>query len=170
MKYFIKKIDDKFEEYMTAFLLAVMCFLIFFQVVSRFLLNAPLAWSEETARYIFIWIIYFSASLAVKKREHIRVEVGLMLLKGKARKIAELISDILFLVFACFLTKDGLFLAGKLAEHRQYSPAVGYPMHVVYMVIPLAYGMIIFRLFQNISKDIRSLLTEKGEKVRGEIL
>ena len=50
------------------------------------------------------------------------------------------------------------------------SPAVGYPMHVVYMVIPLAYGMIIFRLFQKISKDIRSLLAEKGEKVRGEVL
>jgi TRAP-type C4-dicarboxylate transport system permease small subunit len=166
----MKKIDDKFEEYMTAFLLAVMCFLIFFQVVSRFVLNAPLAWSEETARYIFIWIIYFSASLAVKKREHIRVEVGLMLLKGKARKVAELFSDILFLVFACFLTKDGMFLAGKLAEHKQYSPAVGYPMHIVYMVIPLAYGMIIFRLLQNITKDLRVLLVKKGEEVRGEVL
>jgi hypothetical protein len=38
------------------------------------------------------------------------------------------------------------------------------------MVIPLAYGMIIFRLLQNITKDVRELFAKKGEEVRGEAL
>ena len=152
----LRQIDDKLEEYLAAALLATMTLLIFFQVLSRFIFNAPLAWSEESARYIFVWSIYISAALAVKRREHIRVEIGIMIFKGRARKIANLVGDVIFILFSFVLLKDGLFLVGKLGEHVQYSPALGLPMDLVYIIIPLGYGLMLLRLIQKIIIDIKN--------------
>lgn len=153
----LKKINDRFEEYFAAVLLVIMTILIFFQVISRFILNTPLAWSEETARYIFIWLIYISAALAVKRQEHIRVEIGLVLLKGKGKKIGYIITDIIFLIFSYFLVKDGFLLVQKLTEHGQTSPAVGFSMNYIYAIIPIGYGLMTVRLIQNIILRIKSI-------------
>jgi TRAP-type C4-dicarboxylate transport system permease small subunit len=138
-----------------------MTILIFFQAISRFILNAPLAWSEETARYTFVWLIYISAALAVKRQEHIRVEVGLILLKGRAKKAAYILTDVIFLVFSYFLMKDGFLLVQKLTEHGQTSPAVGFSMNMVYAIIPVGYGLMAFRLIQNIVKRIKNFNKEE---------
>ncbi|MFZ5967363.1 MAG: TRAP transporter small permease [Bacillota bacterium] len=151
----LRRLDDKFEEYLAAILLTFMTIFIFFQVLSRFIFNAPLAWSEEAARFIFVWTIYISAALAVKKREHISVEVGIMFLKGKAKKAAHILGDLIFLGFTFVLLKDGIYLVEHLSANQQVSPAIGIPMNMVYTTIPLGYGLMMFRLLQRIAADIK---------------
>lgn len=153
----LKRIDDKFEEYLAAILLSFMTIFIFFQVLSRFVFNAPLAWSEEAARFIFVWTIYISAALAVKKKEHISVEVGIMFLKGKVRKVAHIFADLIFLVFTIVLLKDGIFLVVHLSENLQISPALGLPMNLIYIIVPLGYGLMMIRLVQRIIADVKHL-------------
>jgi len=160
----LKKINDRFEEYFTGGLLVVMTILIFFQVLSRFVLNTPLAWSEETARYIFVWLIYTSAALAVKRQEHIRVEIGLIVLKGRAKKAAYILTDVIFLVFSYFLVKDGFMLVQKLTQHGQISPAVGFSMNYIYAIIPVGYGLMAIRLIQNIIKRIKNFNEVEDDK------
>lgn len=160
----LKRIDDKFEEYLAAILLSFMTIFIFFQVLSRFVFDMPLAWSEEAARFIFVWTIYISAALAVKKREHISVEVGIMFLKGKAKKAAHIFADLIFLAFTFFLLKDGIYLVQHLGSNRQLSPAIGLPMNVVYMIIPLGYGLMMVRLIQRIVIDVKHINDSDGEQ------
>ncbi len=153
----LKRIDDKFEEYLAAILLSFMTIFIFFQVLSRFVFDAPLAWSEEAARFIFVWTIYISAALAVKKREHISVEVGIMFLKGKAKKAAHIFADLIFLVFTIFLLKDGVYLVSHLSGSQQTSPALGISMTLVYMIVPFGYGLMMLRLIQRIIADVKHI-------------
>jgi TRAP-type C4-dicarboxylate transport system permease small subunit len=42
----------------------------FSQVVFRYLLQAPLAWSEELARFLLMWMASLSAAYAFKTRSH----------------------------------------------------------------------------------------------------
>ena len=161
---FLKKLNDHFEAYFAALLLSIMTVLIFFQVLSRFIFNAPLAWSEELARYVFIWTIYISAALAVKQKEHIRVEIGLMIFKGKARKIADLVGNLIFIVFSFFLLKEGVFLVKMLSSHVQVSPALGLPMNLLYVIIPLGYGLMMLRLLQQIFSDIKDLFKDSSNQ------
>ncbi len=42
----------------------------FSQVVFRYLLHAPLAWSEELARFLLMWMASLSAAYAFKTRSH----------------------------------------------------------------------------------------------------
>lgn len=44
------------------------------QVVARYVFNAPLTWSEELSRYLFVWLSFLGAWFAWARREHIGIE------------------------------------------------------------------------------------------------
>ena len=55
----INRIYDKFNklnEYFIIGLMAAMCLVLLAQVISRYLFGKPLTWSEELARYMFVWL------------------------------------------------------------------------------------------------------------------
>ncbi len=53
----LKKIFGNADEYLLAMLIAAICFVLILQVFCRYVLNAPLIWSEEVARYLFVWAV-----------------------------------------------------------------------------------------------------------------
>lgn len=51
---FLKMLNNHFEEYLLVLLMVAEVIIVFAQVITRFILKSPLAWSEEIARYMFI--------------------------------------------------------------------------------------------------------------------
>ena len=45
--------------------------IVVMQVVARYLLNSPLTWSEQVARYLFIWMIMLGTPLLFRMKGHI---------------------------------------------------------------------------------------------------
>ena len=64
----------------------------FAQVVFRYGLGASLSWSEEFARYVFVWIIFIGTSVATRRGQHIMVEVIVALFPPKLREAVGLVS------------------------------------------------------------------------------
>ena len=50
-------------------ILATMIPLVCIQVFCRYVLNAPITWSEELATYLFAWLIFFGATVTVRRNE-----------------------------------------------------------------------------------------------------
>ncbi|HXP74148.1 MAG TPA: TRAP transporter large permease subunit [Stellaceae bacterium] len=44
-------------------------------VISRYVFNAPLLWSDELARFLFIWLSMLGAVVALRRGEHMRLSV-----------------------------------------------------------------------------------------------
>ena len=63
-----------FLEQATAVLLAAIALIVALEVVSRYILNVSLAWSEEIARHLFIWASFLGAGVALKRGAHIGVD------------------------------------------------------------------------------------------------
>ena len=103
----MRKFIDNFEEYFCVWSLAFMTILVFIQVVMRYVFRNSLSWSEELARYIFLWLSWIGASYAVKERSHFRVEMFADIFKGKARKIFELFVLLTWFAFCVFLAYQG---------------------------------------------------------------
>ena len=53
----IRKLIDNLEEYFVVATMALMTLLVFVQVIMRYVFISSLSWSEELARFIFLWVI-----------------------------------------------------------------------------------------------------------------
>jgi hypothetical protein len=81
----VSKFFDNIEEYFCVWTMAIMTVIVFIQVVMRYVFSNSLSWSEELARFIFLWLSWIGASYAVKERSHFRVEMFANMIKGKSR-------------------------------------------------------------------------------------
>ena len=68
-------IVDKFMEVFSALILGGMTLFIFAQVLARYVFKSPLAWSEEGARFMFIWMTFIAGYVGARKGQNIRVEL-----------------------------------------------------------------------------------------------
>ena len=69
----LNKIERHFEEVLAGTFVVIMCAMVFFQVVMRYVFSLPTSWSDEIAIYAMLWSVYISVAWAVRERSHIRV-------------------------------------------------------------------------------------------------
>ena len=99
----LKKCWDHFEETILVYSYLLVVPLLFVQVVSRYVFNHSLSWSEELARYIFIWQVWLGSSYCVKENRHIRIDIFTEHLSPQVRKIYEIVITMISIAFCCFL-------------------------------------------------------------------
>lgn len=148
----IKKFIDNFEEYFCVWSLAIMTVLVFIQVIMRYVFQNSLSWSEELARYIFLWLSWIGASYAVKERSHFRVEMFADLFKGKTRKVFELFVLLTWFGFCLFLAYQGSLITRHLITRGQISAAMEIPMAWPYASVPVGSALMALRLVAEIRK------------------
>lgn len=145
------------EEYISAILFAFMVILIFLQVLFRFIFNFPLSWTEESARYIMIILVYLSAVSAVKQERHLRVQAIQMLLPDSIAFILWILSNLIWFGFNAVMVVYGYQMANYIFTTGQVSPALHVPMGMLYMVIPVCFFLMEIRLVQIVIRKIRPL-------------
>lgn len=153
MKKTVKFLDNYLEEIILVGMMAYFVFATFFQVLARFVLHISAPWTEESARYVFIWMTFLGASYAAKKSSHIRIDILETSLKGKAKEISGLVAAIVFLVFIILMAYIGLGICLTLLERPQTSSVLELPMITVYAALPVGMAMTAFRLIQSLWKN-----------------
>lgn len=143
-------LDQKLEEWFLVATMVVMVVLIFTQVISRYVFESSISWSEELARYVHIWQIWIGASFAIRKREHIKVEAFKNMFNEKGRKVIDLIAILLWFALSVFLAVAGTELVSTIFSRGQSSPAMQMPMWAIYSAIPLGGLLMSIRLIQQI--------------------
>jgi TRAP-type C4-dicarboxylate transport system permease small subunit len=114
------------------------------QVVSRYVLGLPLAWTEELARYCFVWVVFVGASQVMRYREHIAIALVVEMLGHRTRQAVALSMNVLMIVFLGVLVWQGWIVAAKVLPLS--SIALDVTMAVVYLPLPLASAVMILRL------------------------
>ena len=163
LKKVLKWLDDNIEVYICVALMSVMAVLIFVQVIARYVFGSSLSWSEELARYIFIWLIYIGISYGCKLRKHIKIEAALKLFPKKVRPYVTILGDILFFAFCLYIIFTGYRYCGTTADLGKYSPALKIPFQYVYLSIPVGFTLAAVRQIQCIVYRIKCI--KNGEEV-----
>ena len=128
----LKWLDENFEQTISILLMSLMTIILFIQVIMRRVFSNSLTWSEELARYLFIWLVYFGISYGAKIRKHIKIEAFLGVFPPKVRPYIEILGDILFFAFAVFVVYTSYQWVGRQIKLRQKSPALHIPMWMIY--------------------------------------
>lgn len=111
----------------------------------RYVLNDPLLWTEEAARYLMIWVVLIGASVAMKHREHVRISILIDLLPRKVRLLVQLITNIFVGYFLYILLTQGWQVAQR--SSFQISPALGISMFWPILAVPITGLVTLIQLF-----------------------
>ncbi|MCC8189927.1 MAG: TRAP transporter small permease [Planctomycetes bacterium] len=163
----LKFLDDKLEMTICIVLMSSMSVLLAVQVFFRYILKNSLSWSEELARYIFIWLIYLGISYGAKIMKHIRIDAALGLFPARLRPLVALIGDVIFLGFALYIAYSGWNMVQRQMRLGQTSPAMGIPMWLVYAAPMVGFGLTAIRQVQTIVYRVREYRRERGGPVHG---
>lgn len=106
------------------------------QVAFRYVLNAPLTWTEELARYLYIWACWLGAPVALRRGNHIAIAfVSDRVPRGVGRIIA-VVTQAAALVFLSQLTIQGSILTVK--SHSVEAITLPIPWSAIYVAAPFS--------------------------------
>lgn len=143
----ILNILNTIEEKMCAVSLAIMLVILSYQVFAR-MLGKSNSWSEEVARYLFVWLVFMGAAYAVTKHSHIVIETATMIWPGKLRKYISLIGIIVWIIFDVVIVYYGSLYCNTLWIGNRISLGIFINMAIPYAAIPVGYTLTIIRLIQ----------------------
>lgn len=146
----IRKYLDKVEEMMAVGILAYMLVILSYQIIMRFVFNSSNNWSEESARYLFVWFVYLTASLAIIKNAHIRIDAVLRLYPTTLTRTFIVVGYLLFIAYCVAIVYYSTLFCENIFQAEQVSLGIGVPMYIVYMALPVCHALMIVRIFQRL--------------------
>lgn len=128
-----KKMCEKvntYVEYCVAIMLAVATASIFVQVFCRFVLHTGFAWTEEVARFLFIWIGMLGTSICVHRKVNLGIETFIGMLSPTNRQRCWVCINGLVIVLFGFLVYYGAIMLTVVKV--QESPSLNISMAIPY--------------------------------------
>ena len=129
-------------------LIAGMVVLIAMQVCFRYVLNQPLAWTEEVARHLMVWSALLGAAVAYRRKGHLGMDILVMHLPRHWQRAVEVILQVLSIGFFGILVIHGIPLVERTM--RQFSSAIRIPMGYIYASIPVGSALILLFAMEGI--------------------
>jgi TRAP-type C4-dicarboxylate transport system permease small subunit len=152
-------IDAWAEELVVSLMLALLVLLLGTEVFSRFVLGKSFTWIEELCRYLFVWSSYLGMSIAVKRKEQLRILMLINMLEKfspKLVKICFVVSELIFTAFCLIVFYSSLKLIENMSSFRQVSAALEIDVKYAYLIIPISMFLTAFRTLQSLYRDFRN--------------
>ena len=115
----LKFLNERLEEIFLVILMIAATLLVAAQVVTRFILKVPLPWSEEIARYMFLWLTWVGAAYATKERKHVRIDIIYEKLPEAGKKVCTVISTVIWIIFLGIMVYLSFRLTRSVASGGQ---------------------------------------------------
>jgi TRAP-type C4-dicarboxylate transport system permease small subunit len=132
------------ETFVAAALVITVFLVVLLQVLLRYLFAYPSPWSEEVARFCFVWLSMLGAALAVERRAHFRFDLLVIRLAPALRTPMKAFAMVLTATIAIGLVVTGVALVRLAIGQR--SPALDLPMPWVYGAVPVAGVLMLIHL------------------------
>ncbi|EEY10433.1 hypothetical protein COI_0908 [Mannheimia haemolytica serotype A2 str. OVINE] len=114
---------------------------VVWQVFSRFILKAPSVYTDELARFSFIWVGLIGAAYAFGQKKHLAIDLLATKLESSPDKLKRL-HFVVNLISLCFIVLimcyGGVKLVNDTINAGQVSPVLGVQMGLIYSAIPLS--------------------------------
>ena len=151
----IKQLDEwlaKAESGFLVFLLFLMVFLAFGQVILRNFLNSGLLWTDLFLRQLVLWVGFLGASLAVRERRHISIDVLPQFIPATYRPFVQILVNLCTGLISVFLT----VAAWKFVRLEMEFPTILFldlPAWIFQTILPISFAVISLRYFLHVIDD-----------------
>ncbi|MCH5277368.1 MAG: TRAP transporter small permease [Desulfovibrionaceae bacterium] len=142
--------------------MALLTLCIALQILNRFIFKIPMTWTEEFARYFFVWLGMLGSAKAFREHSHIFVDIIEVAVKGRISKICALLADLFCMVFFITLLRVSLpWAVNNFDTGTESIPEWG--LGYFYLCIPIAAMLMILFGIENLALRAKALAAEGGE-------
>jgi TRAP-type C4-dicarboxylate transport system permease small subunit len=133
----------RIEAVIIVLLVTMLTAVTFAQVITRYVLRDPLIWSEEAARYLFVWLSMIGAALAIRQGGHFGLDLLIRPMPGLKPILGPLVT-LVMTVFLLVLLKTGIDET-RLAS-MQFAMTFPMRMQWAYLALPVGAGLMLFHI------------------------
>jgi|TARA_B100001063_G_scaffold178206_1_gene167146 TRAP-type C4-dicarboxylate transport system permease small subunit len=139
-----------FEELLASIAISIVVISAFYGVISRYILNNPVAWSNEVATIAFTWTVFLGAAAAWKSNKHIHLDLVYNFFPNKIKIISDWLKNIILIVFIAFALY--LSIQFTITAYNKPTAILRIPFSYVDLPVVIFFSSIIFRSIQKIIK------------------
>lgn len=114
---------------------AMMVLAAILQVVSRYVFNSPLGWTEELAKLLMVWWTFLAVGMLALQGRLLGIDALLMAMSAKAAHLTLATAQAISAIFIGWLTWLGVRLVDLAGT--QITPALDIPYAWVYLSLPV---------------------------------
>lgn len=174
LKRTVRWLDQNIERVLLQATLLAIIFLMTYQTLGRYVfvrvldMNVNLAWTEELSRFLFVWMTYLAVPITIKDRNMIRVTALVDRLPKRWQNALWVTSDVLFFILGGGIFYFGVRHVNMLLHFPQTTAVLGLQYALVYMILPIGFGLILLRLGQ----DLIRMVNEEGYRplIEGSVI
>jgi TRAP-type C4-dicarboxylate transport system permease small subunit len=116
-------------------LVAAMTGIVLVQVFARYVLNNPLAWTEELAIFAMIWMTFLVTPIAYRMGGNVAIDVIKDLFKGRGQAIVQLILNLLVILLLVVLLRHSVLYVER--GMGSVVASLGIRSGVLYLIMPI---------------------------------
>ena len=154
MTKFLRYLSDRVNSLAKGLLLLSACTMVtavFMQIIFRYLLQLPLSWSEELARYSFMWTTFLGASVALRYNTLPNITMGVKFFPKKLQPYMYLLTNGLSTVFCYHFIVEGTKLC--IAVLPDKTPALDFTISWAYAALPVGGLFMLVHIFRLVAEE-----------------
>ena len=158
----LDRLVGRLEMTVIGLMIAIICCTVLLQVLFRYVFHSPLAWTEELARYLQVWLMAVGAAIGVRAGMHFRLDVVHLVIPSGIIRYFRVAIHLATLLFIGMLVYYGTAILETV--QRQQSPAMNISMIFPYLAIPVGASLMGFHVIVKILQILRGddLTAEEG--------
>ncbi|MGB5868502.1 MAG: TRAP transporter small permease, partial [Arcobacteraceae bacterium] len=145
-----------------SYLMPVLAFIVVFEVVARYIFDAPTIWAYDSSLFLFGYIAALGGAYAQQKRAHINVDILYSTVSPKVKNIFNVISYALGIYFLLiiFYVSFGKFEEAIEFDFRRQSEWAPAMWHF-WVMLCIASTLFTMQLVRDIILELYHLFTDK---------
>ena len=112
-------------------------FVLFVNVVLRYVFHYGISWAEEVTRYIMLWTVFIGAAVISREGTHVSMEAFFNIWPEKFKRIGFLAINIFCIATIVAIFFFGMGIVKMVIETGQTSEAAFIPMWLIYGAFPI---------------------------------
>jgi C4-dicarboxylate transporter, DctQ subunit len=109
----------------------------FGNVFARYFFKVGAGWSEESVRFIMIWVTFVGMDIGIRTHKHVAIDYFVNHLGPGKRNPVNCAVNIVSMLFCVFLFVSSLILTLKVFRLEQISAGLQIPMGYIYTILPV---------------------------------
>lgn len=160
----IDRIGSVLEKFVSCVCVIIMSFLVFINVIARFVFNNSLAFSDEISTYLFVLMSFMGTAIAARRRAHLGLSIVTDHVSPRTRTVIQIIMYAIAAIFCLLIVIFGAQMVMSQYQLRQESAAMQWPEWIYGSFVPVGAAFAMLAFIQGIAEMAEELLGIRKEE------